>query len=109
MARDAGIETLVHDDLGVLSGLATKTMFGGLAWLQHGNLLCCARDDGLLVRLGKDRDGWALRIAGITPMRSQGRVMAGWVQCDPDICADDALRARLLADAVAFVRTLPAK
>jgi len=29
-------------------------MFGGLAWLAHGNLLCGARDAGMLVRLGKD-------------------------------------------------------
>ena len=28
-------------------------MFGGWAWLLRGNLVCGAREDGLLARLGK--------------------------------------------------------
>ena len=84
-------------------------MFGGRAWLMSGNLVCGARDDGMLVRLGKDRDAWALEMPGIGPMFSRGRRMQGWVRAAPEVCGNDALRRRLLDAAFAFVRTLPVK
>lgn len=84
-------------------------MFGGLAWLLNGNLLCAARDDGMLARLGKDQDGWALQIPDIVPMISRGRRMAGWVRVGPAAFGDDGLRRQLINAALAFVRSLPAK
>lgn len=109
MARDYGLEEVVREELGNLSGLTEKPMFGGLVWLVHGHLLCGARDDGLLVRLGKGNDGWALAIEGITPMVSGGRPMTGWIWAAEDAYGDDALRAELIARALAFVRALPPK
>jgi hypothetical protein len=109
MARDAGLEELVRENLDTMSRLSERPMFGGWAWLLDGNLLCGARDDGVLVRPGKGNDQWALEIDGIVPMVSRGRVMSGWVRVAPDAFADDALAVRLLAAAEAFVRTLPAK
>ena len=109
MARDKGLEELVHTELASLSGITEKAMFGGWAWLLRGHLLCGSRADGMLVRLGKGLDGWALAIDGVEPMQSQGRAMSGWVRCGPQVYGDDALRARLLARAVEFVRTLPPK
>ena len=109
MARDAGLEELVWEDLGGLSGLTTKVMFGGLAWLLDGHLLCGARDIGLMARLGKGNDGWALEQPDIESMVMSGRQMSGWVRAGLDTCADDELRKRLLDAAVAFVRTLPPK
>lgn len=40
VARDAGLEHLLHDHLGALPGLSGKAMFGGYAWLLDGHLLC---------------------------------------------------------------------
>jgi hypothetical protein len=40
MARDKGLEELVNDSLAAVPRLTTKAMFGGLAWLVNGNLLC---------------------------------------------------------------------
>ena len=45
MTRDKGLEALINDELDSVSGLTEKAMFGGWAWLLHGNLLCGARDD----------------------------------------------------------------
>lgn len=84
-------------------------MFGGLAWLLHGNLLCGASDRGMLARLGKDQEAWALAMPDIAPMLSGGRRMRGWVRAGPGAFGDDALRRRLLDAALAFVRSLPAK
>lgn len=109
MARDQGLEALLRDDLAAERGLTEKAMFGGRAWLLNGNLLCGARDDGMLVRLGKDRDGWALETRDIIPMVSRGRRMHGWVWAGAEAFGDDALRRKLLDAALVFVRSLPAK
>ena len=109
MARDEGLEELLNDYLEAEPGLTEKAMFGGQAWLANGHLLCAARDDGMLVRLGKDNDGWALKIPGIVPMTSRGRLMNGWVRDASKAFGEDALRRKLLDAALAFVRALPAK
>lgn len=109
MARDSGIEALIRDDLPSIAGITEKPMFGGWAWLLRGNLVCGARSDGMLVRLGKGKDAWALGLPGVAPMLSRGRPMQGWVRAGPDAYGDDALRQRLLTAAIEFVRTLPAK
>ena len=109
MARDEGLEELLNERLARTPGLSEKAMFGGRAWMVNGNLLCGARDDGLLVRLGKGNDSWALSTPGIGPMIAQGRPMSGWVRAGPDAYGDDALREKLIDAALAFVRTLPAK
>jgi hypothetical protein len=109
MARDEGLEELLRADLDAVQGLTEKPMFGGRAWLIDGHLLCGAREDGMLVRLGKGRDRWALELPGIGPMISRGRPMQGWVRAQPAAFGDDTLRQRLLQAALAFVRSLPPK
>jgi hypothetical protein len=109
MARDAGLEELLREGLEGEPGLTEKAMFGGWAWLLNGNLLCCARDDGMLARLGRDRDRWALEVPDVVPMISRGRQMHGWVRARPGAFGDDSLRRKLIDAALAFVRTLPAK
>ncbi|MFL9863584.1 TfoX/Sxy family protein [Paraburkholderia fungorum] len=109
MTRDRGLEELLSDDLRSEQDIAEKAMFGGWAWLANGNLLCGAREDGMLVRLGKDNDGWALQLPGIVPMVSRGRRMHGWVRAASEVYGNDALRQKLLNSALTFVRSLPAK
>lgn len=109
MARDEGLETLVAEDLAGIDDLRTVTMFGGLAWMHRGNLLCGARHDGVLCRLGKGNDGWTEGIATAAPMMMGDRRMEGWVRLSPEGAADDALRARFLSAARTFVESLPAK
>ena len=109
MARDEGLEELLREDLRAESELTEKAMFGGRAWLLNGNLLCGARDDGMLVRLGREMDGWALDMPGVVPMMSRGRRMQGWVRAGPMAFGDDALRRRILDAALTYVRSLPRK
>ena len=109
MARDTGLEALLSEDLRAVRGLADKPMFGGWAWLVNGNLLCGARADGLLVRLGKHRDQWALELPGVAAMISRGRTMSVWVRVGPNIYGNDALRRKLLDAALEFVSSLPVK
>jgi hypothetical protein len=108
--RDAGMEALVAQDLGPRDALATKAMFGGLAWMWRGHLLCAAQGEGVMARLGKGEDGWALSRPGVRRMQAAGgRPMAGWVQLDRTAALDDRLRGDVLRAACAFVATLPAR
>ncbi len=109
MARDAGLEDLIRNDLPRGVEMTEKAMFGGLAWLIAGNLLVGARGDGMLVRLGKGNDAWALALPDVEPMAMGDRVMHGWVRAGPGAYGDDALRTRLIEAALAFVRGLPPK
>lgn len=109
MARDRGLEETLNGDLEGIQGLTGKAMFGGWAWMLNGHLLCGARHDGMLVRLGKERDGWALEIPGVIAMTMRGRRMQGWVKAAPETCGDDGLRRKLLDAALAFNSSLPAK
>jgi hypothetical protein len=109
MARDRGLEELVLEQLRDVPGLSEKAMFGGRAWLMEGNLLCGARDTGVLVRLGKGNDGWALNIQGVEQMVMRGRTMAGWVRVAPGTFGDEALARKFMEAALNFVRTLPPK
>lgn len=109
MARDRGLEALLREKLDGVSGLTEQRMFGGLAWLLNGHLLCAASDRGLLVRLGLARHAWALEHPDIVPLQMRERPLRGWVRAGPDAFGDDALRRRLIDAALDFVRTLPAK
>lgn len=109
MARDAGLEEVMRGHLAALPDLGETSMFGGRAWLLGGHLLCGARTDRVMVRLGKDNAGWALALPGITQMQSGSRPMPGWVWVEPEVFGDDALAARLIAAAIACVRALPPK
>ena len=67
MAYDEGLATRVRDVLADRPGLVEKTMFGGLAFLVHGNMACGVRGDDLMVR-GARR--WPTRR---WPSRASGR------------------------------------
>lgn len=109
MSRDSGLEELIRQELSTRSGISEKPMFGGLAFLLDGHLLCGARNDGMLVRLGKGNDGWALALDGIELMVMGDRRMNGWVRAGAAAFGDDSLRKRLLDAALTYVLSLPPK
>lgn len=109
MARDKGLEQLLNESLETLPGLTQKAMFGGWAWLVNGNLLCGSRHDGMLVRVGKENEVWALEIPGVVPMMMQGRPAGGWVRAAAEVYGNAALRRRLVDAALKFNKTLPKK
>ena len=91
MPRDPGLEELVKSSLGNTRGLSEKAMFGGWAYLLHGNLLIGARRGSLLLRVGKDNEAWANEIPGVATAIMRGRRMSGWVRATPEAYGSDAL------------------
>ena len=106
--RDRDLDQTLRADLAALRVTETL-MFGGLAFLLHGNLLCCASHEGLLARLGPGNDAWALALPGAGPLQSGTRPMKGWVRIPPALATDPDTRQRVLAAATAFASSLPPK
>ncbi|NCG49715.1 cold-shock protein [Serratia fonticola] len=98
MARDQGLEEILREDFETLNALAEKVMFL-LARLLDGKLIFAARDDGMLVRLGKGRDSWTFE----QPMISRGRKIQGWLREGSSTFGDNLLRRKLVDSALEVV------
>ena len=109
MPRDPGLEELIKSHLATTRGLTEKAMFGGWAYLLHGNLLFGARRGSLLLRVGKDNEAWANQIHGVATAVMGGRRMSGWVRATPEAYGSDAIRQKLIHRALDFTGSLPKK
>lgn len=89
--------------------LVSKRMFGGITFLLHGNMLCCASTKGLMVRVGADAEDAALTSAHATPCMGAGRRMAGFIMIDPAGITDERQLQHWIDMAWRYVETLPAK
>lgn len=108
MAYDEGQAQILRDELAG-DGVTEKRMFGGLAFLLNGHMVCGVHKGGAMVRVGKAEYDLALSVEGVTPMMFTGRPMAGMVDVSADCLADDARRARLMVMALRCMRALPPK
>jgi hypothetical protein len=108
MAWDLGLAQLMRDDLAG-QGAVEKKMFGGLAFLLGGHMVCGIHKGGAMFRVGKPNEAAALAVPGARPMMFTGKPMTGMVDCSDEACADDARRGQLMALALGFVRGLPPK
>ncbi|UWP99679.1 TfoX/Sxy family protein [Aliiroseovarius crassostreae] len=109
MAYDTETYEILARDLIGLPDISEKKMFGGVAFLLSGNMLCGVHKNGAMYRVGKDNEGLALALDGVVPMAFTGRRMGGFVDVSPDALENDQTRAQLLQLAQGFVATLPAK
>jgi len=109
MPYDEGIAAVMREDLAGIRGIAEKKMFGGLAFMLEGNLVCGAYRDRGMFRVGKAREAEARAVPGTREMDFNGRPMGGMVEALPGALADDETRGRLMALALDHARSLPAK
>ena len=100
MAYDEGLAARVREVLGDRSGLAEKKMFGGLAFLVHGNLI---------VRLAADAGASVQGERGVRPFDLTGRPMKGWLMVAADGHAEDEDLRRWVDRGVAYAASLPHK
>ncbi len=90
-------------------GIVEKRMFGGVAFMLHGNMLVGVWNDSLIVRLGPEEGDNALTEPHVGQFDVTGRPMKGWVMVEPDGIDSDAQLRDWVERALNFVRTLPAK
>jgi TfoX/Sxy family transcriptional regulator of competence genes len=109
MAYDEGLATRVREVLSDQPELVEKKMFGGLAFLLHGNMACGVRGEDLIVRVAAEAADAALREPGTRPFDLTGRPMKGWLLVDADGHAEDDDLRRWVDRGLAYANSLPPK
>ena len=108
MPHDPHLADLMRQALRGRRGITEKKMFGGICWMQDGNMLCGVEVGRYLFRVGKEREVEALARPGARPMDITGRPMGGFVWVDADAALDTGLRDWIDFTA-AHVASLPPK
>ncbi len=108
MAYDEYLAQTLRQDL-TGEGIVEKKMFGGIAFMFDGNMVCGIHKGGAMFRVGKENHARAVALPGVGEMLFTGRAMTGMVDASPDAMADDAIRADLMAMSLAAARAMPPK
>ena len=108
MAYDENLASRIRDAVKPRSGITERKMFGGLAFMLDGHMVCGVVGDELMLRLGPEQAETALGRPHVRPMDFTGRPMAGMVFVAREGFSGPAL-GRWLDKAAAFVGTLPPK
>jgi len=109
MAYDEALASRIRDVIDDEPALTEKKMFGGLAFLIHGNMSVAASGrGGLLVHVDADDSDALLALPGVRPMEMRGKTMRGWLYVD-DATLDDAAFEDWVMRGVDSARARPAK
>lgn len=109
MAYDEGLAERVRELLLGDPDIAEKRMFGGLAFLLHGNMAVGVTGDDLMVRVGPDATDAALARPGARLFDMTGRPMRGWVVVAGPAVAEDETLATWVRQGRDFAAELPPK
>ncbi|MEN3284760.1 MAG: hypothetical protein V7607_5900 [Solirubrobacteraceae bacterium] len=110
MAYDEDLANRLRELLADEDAITERKMFGGLAFLQHGNMTVSAsRNGGLLARIDPAATEAALARPHVELMRMGGRTMDGWITVAPEGLRTKRELAAWVKRSLAFVRTLPEK
>ncbi len=109
MAYDEQLAERVRSALDGQEGIGERKMFGGLAFMVHGNMVCGVEGDRLMVRVGPDRYEEALGRPHAAPMDFTGRPMKGFVFVVPAGTGTEMALKDWVEMGVQFARTLPPK
>ena len=108
MAYDEALAQRVRRALASRDGVTEQRMFGGITFMDHGNMCAGVTHDELLVRIGKDGLGAVLAEPGVRPMVMRGRE-TGFVFVSQDVLGSDEQLQGWLARGLAISSALPPK
>jgi TfoX/Sxy family transcriptional regulator of competence genes len=110
MAYDEDLANRLRELLADEDAIAEKKMFGGLAFLLHGNMsVSASRNGGLLVRIDPADTDAAIARPHVALMEMGGRTMDGWITVAPEGVKSKRQLAGWVKRSVAYVKTLPPK
>lgn len=110
MPYDPSIAERIRELLAEEKGIAEKKMFGGLAFLMHGNMCVAASGKGgMLVRIDPADTKSAVARPHASRMRMGGRSMDGWIRVAPEGARTTREIGAWVKRSLAYVRTLPPK
>jgi TfoX/Sxy family transcriptional regulator of competence genes len=109
VAYDEALASRVRAKLDETGGVEEKRMFGGIAFLVHGNMAVGVSGSDLMVRIDPTEADAALAEPGVRVFDMTGRPMKGWLLVDATVLADDSNVAAWIDRGVALAQSLPAK
>jgi TfoX/Sxy family transcriptional regulator of competence genes len=110
MAYDEDLANRLRELLADEDAITEKKMFGGLAFLLHGNMsVSASRNGGLLARIDPADTDAALDRPHVSLMQMGGRTMDGWITVTPEGLKTKRDLAAWVKRSVKYVKTLPAK
>lgn len=109
MAFSEALAQRVRGVLYPLTAAEEKKMFGGIAFMVHGNMAVGVNQDDLIVRVGLEYFETALKKPGVDLFKPTGKPMAGWVTVASKGHQTDEDLIYWIELALEFVKTLPAK
>jgi hypothetical protein len=86
-----------------------KRMFGGITFMLNGNMLCCATNKGLMVRVGKETEPDALLLPHAHPCDGTGHKMPGFVMIAHEGLRRNSDFSAAIKLALYYVSNLPPK
>jgi TfoX N-terminal domain len=110
MAYDEDLAWRIRAALAAEEGVTEKAMFGGLAFLLHGNMAVTASSrGGLMIRVGTEAVEDALARPHTKQIEMRGRPMPGWIHVSAEGVRTKREVGVWARRGVAFTRTLPPK
>lgn len=109
MAYDPQLAARVWKLMAPLEGVTERKMFGGVAFMLHGNMCCGVVGDRVVLRLGNEEAEAAMEEPGIEAMDFTGRPIRSMVYLEPARNRRDADLNRWVGQAIGFTKTLPPK
>ena len=109
MAYDEGVAQRLREVLGEEDGVVEKKMFGGIAFMLHGNMCCGVVGEELMVRVGPNAHDDALAAPHARPMDFTGRPMRSMVYVAVEGFESDEDLAAWLARGTSSALSLPKK
>jgi TfoX/Sxy family transcriptional regulator of competence genes len=109
MAFDEKLAERVRGQVGGRDGLSEKKMFGGLAFLLHGNMSCGIHGDELIVRIDPETTEAALAEPGTRIFDITGRPMKGWLLVGAAGLEDEPTLVKWVRRGLDYAASLPKK
>jgi TfoX/Sxy family transcriptional regulator of competence genes len=110
MAYDEDLANRLRELLADEDAVTEKKMFGGLAFLLHGNMTVSASGQGgLLVRVDPAETDDHLKRPHVALMEMRGRTMDGWLRVAPEGLKTKRDLAAWVKRSLSYVKTLPPK
>ncbi len=109
MAYDTELADRIFRVYGDWSALRQKRMFGGIAYLLHGNMAFGLMEDALMVRCGPARYAECLAVDGVREFDFTGRPMKGWVVVPSELVEEEPELRRWMKVGLDFAASLPPK
>jgi len=110
MAYDEHLADRIRETVEGEPGLSERKMFGGLAFLVHGNMAVAASGQGgLLLRVDPAESDRLTASDHVDRMVMRGKAMDGWLRVNPDAVEGDADLRQWVDVGLTYARSLPPK